>query len=124
VQLTSDVILYLKDVKDANEDRLTIHTELTCLCALLAPLEKRVHASKAGDPWLSSVCALGAPNGLLECLYKDLQVLLSKLGPMEGAKKLRTMITWKFTKDDVLSTLHWIERLKACVTLALHNDHM
>jgi hypothetical protein len=124
MQLTSDVILYLTDMKDVNEDHLTIHTELTCLCALLAPLEKWVHASQAGDPWPSSVCALGAPNGLLEHLYKDLQVLLNRLGPVQGAKEVQKMIMWKFTKNDVCSMLNQIERLKVCVTLALQNNHL
>jgi hypothetical protein len=124
VQLTSDIVSYLKDVKDAHEDRATIYDELIALRTLLAPLEKRVRRSQAEDPWLSSVCALGAPNGLLEQLRNDLLHLLHKLRPVEGAKKVQKMITWKFTKDDVNNTLNRIERIKTCVELALQNDHL
>jgi hypothetical protein len=124
VQLTSDIVSYLKDVKDAHEHRLTIYEELIGLRVLLAPLEKRVRRSHAEDPWLSSVCALGAHNGLLEQLRNDLLQLLHKLRPVEGAKKVQKMIAWKFTKKDVNNTLNRIERIKMCVELALQNDHL
>src|ERR1700761_8585547 len=93
VQLTYDIVLYLKDVKDAPQDRLAIYSELTSLQNLLVILKSRVEQSQAGDPWLDSVRALGVAGGPLERFRGDLELLASKLQKVDGMKKVRQILT-------------------------------
>ena len=125
LQLTRSVLDYLKDFKDASEDRFRLMGELSGLKCLLSLLETRVNESKAGDPWLdNTVRVLDDPNGLLDQFKSDLARLASKPGGGGAVKAFVKKMTWSFEKTEIKDLLSKIERVKTLVLLALANDHL
>ncbi|MCJ1247069.1 hypothetical protein MMC30_004280 [Trapelia coarctata] len=124
LQLTSAVIGYLNDVKDAPKECQQCTIEISNLQSLLITLRYRLQQGKADDPWFTSVRALNIENGPLDQFKQALEQLLSRVEIQDGGvQEIKRRLLWKFKKGEVFSILARIERLKTLVILALGNDH-
>jgi hypothetical protein len=110
---------YLKDVKDAGDDRENLLGETVAMQALLKLLE-----SHADEPdWKATMEALRAPRGPFDQLELELKRMESKLKPTGKFKKAGKALMWHWTKDDVKKQCERIERIKGLLQIALQNNN-
>ncbi|KAK4998542.1 hypothetical protein LTR66_002248 [Elasticomyces elasticus] len=123
LQLTSAVISYLDDIKDAPKDRAKCATEASNVFSLLTNLRYRLEDSDGDGAWFVAVRRLAVTNGPLDQYKAALEQLLPHTTPARGLKKVAHAMTWKFSKPEVESILLRIERLKSLTQIALEMDH-
>lgn len=124
VQLTSTVVGYLNDVKDAPKDRAQCATEASNLFSLLTNLKYRVEESQGNHPWYTAVRALAIEGGPFDQYKSTLEQLQPKVGPGCGIRKIGTALVWSFGKQEVKAILSRMEHLKTLVQIALEMDHL
>jgi len=123
IQLARDVVMYLKDVKDASKEREKISLEICSVNGLLFSLQDAIERRSSEDALPTAMKSLGSPNGPLEQFKLALGNLAEKLKPARGIKAV-TMLKWPFQKGEVADIINTIERLKSLFSLVLQNDHM
>ena len=119
LQLTTNVISYINDVKNAPKELSQFAIEASSLYALLTQLKYRVDDSKSSDAWFASVRAMGASNGPFDQYKMTLEKLQRKLTKKHGGTLL-----WPFIKDEIVDSVSRIERMKSLVNIALELDHL
>ena len=124
LQLTSKVIEYLNDVKDAPKDRAQCAIEASNLYNLLTTLRYRLEEGTSNEPWHAAVRALSVKNGPLDQYKLTLEQLQAKITGEGGIRKVGHFLLWKFVKEEVMEILARIERLKTLVQIALEMDHL
>lgn len=124
LQLTSSVVEYLDSVKDASKDRASCAIEASNLYGLLVNLRFRLEEANPNEPWYTAVRALAAQNGPLDQYKSALEQLQPKVITGSGIKKIGNALVWKFNKEEVMTILSRIERLKSLVQIALEMDHL
>ncbi|KAF2497867.1 hypothetical protein BU16DRAFT_506527 [Lophium mytilinum] len=124
LQLTSKLISYLDDVKDAPKDRDQWAIEASNLSSLLTQLRYRCTETSSNEPWYASVRELGVHNGPLDQYKLALEDLQAKVQKGKGLKDVLHSLQWKFVKKEVKETMMRIERLKTLVQNALQLDHL
>lgn len=124
LQLSSKVLGYLNNVKDASKDRAKCAIEASNLNSLLVSLRFRLEEGSFNEPWYSAVQALGVKNGPLDQFKQALEQLQAKITDGGRLKKLSSALMWKFSKEEVTGILARIERLKTLVQVALQMDHL
>lgn len=124
LQLTSEVIKYLDDVKDAPKDRARLVTEASNLYSLLMNLKYRLEEGHSNEPWYNAIKSLNTPNGPFD-QYKDvLEELQRKTFITSRAGKVVHALIWKFNKAEVDGMLSRMERLKNLIQISLQMDHL
>jgi hypothetical protein len=124
LKLTSEVITYLDDVKDAPKERAGLVIEASNLYGLLMSLKYRLDEGHSNEPWYNAVKTLAVPGGPLD-QYKDvLKELQEKAVISSGARKIAYALAWKFNKTEVDRMLTRMERLKNLIQIALEMDHL
>src|SRR5579862_8185400 len=101
LQLTSKVIEYLDDVKDAPEDRAQCAIEASNLYNLLTTLRYRLEEGASNKPWNAAVRALNVKNGPLDQYKLLLEGLQAKILREGGINKVSHFLLWKFVKEEV-----------------------
>ena len=124
LQLTTEVIKYLNDVKDAPKDRARFAIEASNLSNLLVSLRYRLEEGRSNEAWYKEVDSLGAQDGPLDQYKHALEKLQLKVLGGNGLAKIGNALVWKFGKEEVASILSRIERLKSLVQIALQMDHL
>lgn len=124
LQLTSTVVRYLNDVKDAFDERLRIRDEITSASFLLYMLRDRAEQASLGEAWLSTVRSLSVPKGPLEQFKRALEQLATRLAPVNELAKIGKALKWPFQREEIKDILSTIERQKSLFDLALQNDHV
>jgi hypothetical protein len=124
LQLSSKVVEYLTDVKDASRERQTCAVEVSNLHSLLLNLRFHLEGGSANTPWYTAVRALAVENGPLDQFKQALETLQTRMTDGGRLKKAGDMLMWKFKKEEVASILGRIERLKTLVEIALQRDHL
>ena len=124
IDVTSKVVNYFNDVKDAPKDRAKLAREAAGLLLLFTDLRFRVEETTSTDPWFIGLRSLRGEGGpLMEFKGAILDVAL-KLAPSTGVMNLKRVIRWPFDKKEIDTILLKIERLKTLVGLALQKDHL
>jgi hypothetical protein len=127
LQLTSTVINYLNDVKNASKDQARCATEASNVYCLLTNLKYRLEEEKSENAsWHTAVRLLNVTNGPLDQYWSALEQLQSKVtrASASGLQKAVRALVWKFSKDEVDDILSRIERLKSLTQIALEMDHL
>ena len=124
VELTSNVVRYLSDVKDGPKELQRIRLEVASLPTLLFILQDHAIQTKQGDSFFSTLNSLNGKNGPLEQLRTTLGCIAKKMGPAQGMRKISKPFKWPFDKKEIHNFLNMIERQKALLGLALQNDHI
>jgi hypothetical protein len=124
LQLTSTVIGYLNDVKDAPKECQQCKIEASNLESLLKSLLCCVVQGQTGDPWFTAIRALNIDNGPLDQYKQVLEQLRSRLEIKDRVQEFKRRLLWKFRKEEIASILARMERLKSLVSIALENDHL
>jgi hypothetical protein len=122
LQLTASVIGYLKDVQNAPKECRQCTIEACNIQTLLTNLRFRLEDVQAGRPWFAAVQALDIENGPLDQYKQALEQLLSMVETQHDIQKVKRRLLWNFKKDEVVSILARMERLKSLVSTALAND--
>jgi hypothetical protein len=63
-------------------------------------------------------------NGPLDQYKQALEQLLSMVEIQHGVQKVKRRLLWNFKKEEIVSILARMERLKSLVSIALENDHL
>jgi hypothetical protein len=124
LQLSTKVLAYLNDVKDASKDRAQCEIELSNLYSLLVNLRCRLGEGSANQLWYRAVRALAVQEGPLDQFKQALEALQAKTTDGCRLKKAGEALVWKFRKEEVANILGRIERLKGLVGVALEMDHL
>jgi hypothetical protein len=124
IQLTEKVIGYVKQTKDAPKERTRVLREASGLMGLLSTLKDLIDDCHPSDPWLRATSGLATPDGPLDQYKLVLETLVPKVIPFQGFRKAGQVLAWKFSKEEILSLLSQIERLKSLINIALEMDHM
>lgn len=124
LQLTSKVIEYLNDIKDAPKDRARCAIEASNIYNLLTTLRYRLEEGSSNEPWYTAIKALGVQNGPLNQYRHVLEQLLPKITNSSGIKKMGNTLMWKLSKEEVANMLSRMERLNTLVQIALEMDHL
>lgn len=101
IQMTSTIIGYLSDLKDAPEDRKQLLNEVVnvhCLVNILQALARQpgpgfiiagnLEKAEWKSGWLETLQTLDRPGGLFEEIHCALKRLESKLAPAHGRNKV------------------------------------
>ena len=124
LQLSSKVVGYLNDVKDASKDRAKCAIEAANLHSLLTTLRFRLEEGSLDISWYTAVQALGVKDGPLDQFTQALEHLQTKMTTGGKLKKAGDALVWSFKKEEIASILGRIERLKTLVEIALQTDHL
>lgn len=124
LQLTSKVIQYLGDTKDAPKERGRLAIEAANLYSLLTTLRYRVYeASGSNEPWYNAVKSLAGPLDQYKAVLEELsRKVVVPSGDSVG--KIKHALTWTFNKGDVDRMLSRMERLKGLIQISLEMDHL
>ncbi|KAF2469207.1 ankyrin [Lindgomyces ingoldianus] len=123
LQLSTKVLEYLNDVKDASKDRTQCALETSNLYNLLFNLRAQVEEGDATKEWYTALRALAVENGPLDQFKEALETLQARMTDGGRLKKAGDILMWKFKKEEMVSILGRIERLKTLVEIALQRDH-
>jgi hypothetical protein len=124
IKLAKDVVLFIKEAKDASDERKKFVRETASLSGMLNTLVDFINDEDPNDPWLHAISELIARDGPFDQYSLALQLLKTKIAPTSGVRKLGKALVWKHVKEDVHQLLSQIERLKTLVGIALDLDHM
>ncbi len=125
LQLTAAVTDYLNDVNDAPKDCERFAIEAANLYNLLVQLKFRLDEGRCNEAWYTAVRSLGVENGPFDQYKHALEKLRVKIsGGSGGIKKIGMALTWIFSKEEIISIISRIERLKSLIQVALEMDHL
>lgn len=124
LQLSTKVLGYLNDVKDASKDCEKCTVEALNLYSLLVNLKFRLEEGSSNEPWYNAVRALGVDDGPLDQFKQALEQLQTKLTGGGRMKMVGNALVWKLNKVEVTSILARMERLKTLVQISLQMDHL
>ena len=124
LHLTGTVIQYINGVKGAPKDRQRFLLELSTVNGMLLILQDQAEQARAGDPWSLTLQSLDVPNGPLQQFRAALEVLNSKLAPVEGWSKLGKVFLSPFEREEIDRILKTIERQRVVFDLARQDDHI
>ena len=128
LQLSSTILRYLVDVKDASADRQNLIREISSTRGILSTLNETVDDARVSDEtWSATIRSLEDPDGPLSVLTTTLTQLATTLkgsASATGIKKAANSLRWPFKQSEVEKILRVIERQKSTLSLALENDHI
>jgi hypothetical protein len=124
LQLSTEVLGYLNDVKDASKDRAKCAVEASNVHSLLINLRFRLEEGNADAPWYTAIRALGVENGPLDQFKQALEALQTQMTSRGRLQQAGKALVWKFKKEEIAGILVRIERLKTLVGIALQMDHL
>jgi hypothetical protein len=122
--LTKEVVQYIKEAKDASDERNKFVRETSSLNGMLSTLIEFVNEEDPNGPWLHAISDLLVRNGPVDQFSLALKQLKIKLTPASGLRRFGEALVWKQIKDDIKILLSQLERLKTLVGIALELDHM
>lgn len=122
--LAKEVVFFVKEAKDASDERKKFVRETSSLNGMLNTLVDFVNEEDPSGPWLHAISELLVRNGPIDQFSLGLRQLRIKVTPASGLRKLGEALVWKQIKDDVKNLLSQLERLKTLVGIALELDHM
>ncbi|KAF2228994.1 ankyrin [Viridothelium virens] len=123
LQVTIEVVEYLKDIKNAPQECQECQAEASSLRNLLNHLLFHLNQGTGNEAWYTSIRALTVENGPLDQYRLALEQLLSRVEIHDRLQKVKRRLMWKFTKEEVSSILRRMERLKSIMGIALGTDH-
>jgi hypothetical protein len=119
LELSKNVIDYIRAAKGANEERQKLLEETIATRNLVNVLESKAKE----DNWEDTMKVLTAPRGPFEQFRDVLECMESKLKPAEGKlSKLAKSLIWPFVKDEINKYVSRMERIKRLFNLALQNE--
>jgi hypothetical protein len=126
LQLSSSVLKYLVDVKDAPRDRNSLIREISFTRGILSTLNESVNNAGVSDKtWSATIRSLEDPDGPLRTLTRTLQQLSTTLqasASATGFQKAANSLQWPYKQKEAEKILRIIERQKSMLLLALEND--
>lgn len=121
IDVTSKVVYYLNNVKDAPIDQAMLMREAISLLALFADLRYRVEETISTDPWFTS---LGGDEGPLMEFAKAMEAIVNGLTQATWVVNHGRVLRWTLNKKEIDAILSRIERMKTVVGLALQKNHL
>ena len=84
LKLTKDVVFYVKEAKDASDERKKFVRETSGLSGMLTTLIDFVNEEDRDNPWLIAILQLVAKDGPVDQFALALQQLKAKIAPTSG----------------------------------------
>ena len=117
LQVTTEVMSYLNDIKNASEEQRQITKEASNLYVFLHDIKYRVESASDNEPWYDHARSLSREGGPLDELGDVVENIAEKTRKTKRFK-------WKFAKEEVKKFLDQIERLKSLISASLDDDHL
>ena len=124
IQVSSTIVGYLSDVRDAPSQLQQLRQEVSSTLPILTALHDQVNSDLQGESSPASLRALTVPDGTFDQLLAALNRVASKLAAIQGWRKLGKAFTWPFGKKEIAELLSTIERQKIILSLARQDDHI
>ncbi|KAI1751736.1 hypothetical protein F4782DRAFT_540762 [Xylaria castorea] len=124
LQLTTTVVKYLNNVKNASKDQKRFAIEASNLLALLTKLKCCLEESAPTDPLHAGVRQHATKNGILDQYKAALETLVAKVIPEGGAGKVSAALLWPFKQKEIEEILRIIERLKSLILFDFEISHL
>lgn len=122
LQLTTTLTKYITDAHAATKEQALVAIEASNLYGLLTSLRLRVAVERHDDPWLGQVKTLAAENGTSRSVQEHVTKGGGPLPSSRRRDRIRSALTWTFTKTEVDQLLGQIERMKTLINCALTKD--
>ena len=126
LQLSSKVLKYLHEVKDAPQERVRLRDDLSSACLALFMLKERLEETEKGISSLPSVQSLGGQDGPINQFKRLLELLSARLTPkddkMKTIREVGRAVAWPFKRQEIQVMINEAERQKSLFHLALQND--
>lgn len=125
LQITTALVEYARDTKNASSVKQILAEETLFLSKLLQRLRDRAQTARHDETWLADHKDTVRP---FETAYDDLAMTLefdTVTGNIKEESKLRavrTMVRWSFSKSEVYSLLERITRLQQYANVLLADD--
>jgi hypothetical protein len=124
IGVVATLVTYVNDVKDAPKERARLAREAAGLLAFLTEFRYGIEESGLEDSRFSGVRLLAREGGPLESFAEDVKVLLRKLKPATGPRKIAQAIKWPLNRSTVDKMMARIERLKTLISVSRQEDHL
>ncbi|KAJ9664790.1 hypothetical protein H2198_000136 [Neophaeococcomyces mojaviensis] len=122
LQLTTTLTNYISNVGNATSDQKKVAVEASNLYGLLTNIRFRVEEVRSDGAWFNQVKLLGVDNGPLEQFKHILEKMVEQITLSRTRDRIKSALTWRWTKSEVDEALKQMERLKTLITIALTND--
>ena len=122
LELTSALTSYTNDVRHATREQAQVALEASNLYSLLTSLRFQVEEARSNDPWFNRVKLLATENGPLDQFKDALEKMVEQIPSSRRRDKVKSVLTWNFTKVEVENALKRMERLKSLIQCALTED--
>ena len=122
IQLTTAAMDCFIDFKNASRDCSDILLELSQTSGVLSVLRDTLERVGSDVAWNSTLEYMELPNGPVPQLRLTLEVLIAKVKPVHGLRKVGRALMWPLEKKEVAEALSSIERQKTLFILAFQND--
>lgn len=123
IQVTLKSIEFLSGVNHASEDQPRFFQEACNVLHVLNALSRLVQSSQ-NETGSNGIRSLDVTNGPLDQLREALGMIIEKLQPAPGVKKIFRAAKWPFDKKQCIEILGRMERAKSSIGLVLQIDKM
>jgi hypothetical protein len=129
LKLSSIVLTYLIDVKEASADCKSLVREISSTRGILSTLHEYLNNTRVSDDtWSATIRSLESPDGPLDRLTTTFQQLASTLqgsaSPTGIRKKAANSLQLPYKQKEVEKILMVVKRQKYMLFSALENDHI
>ncbi|KAI9852682.1 MAG: Ankyrin repeat domain-containing protein 44 [Vezdaea acicularis] len=131
LQLSSVIVKYIKEVRDAANEKSQLFNEIINARGELLRLKDLIELSELENPWMYAVQDLGKPEGPIELYKLALERVAKRLGIERETKKdfqrIRTItntLKWPFQSGEIKDIIALLERQRSVFALALQMDHL
>lgn len=124
IQISEEVLKYVRTVKDASQERKRLLREASSLMGQLTTLQNVIQDGDFEADWQHAVKQLTIEDGPLDQYKAALETLAKRLKPAHGVRKAGQVIAWPLFKDEVSAALGQIHRLQSLTQVALDMDHL
>ena len=123
IQVTSQVVDYLSDLKDGGKERMKLLAEVSTFCCALDNLKELLEndLSTSGtddtsdERWTKGLHLLLLRDGILEQCNGVVSSLEKRLAPKEGRARVIQHLRWPFSKADTLQAVEQLHRLQTTI---------
>jgi hypothetical protein len=127
LQLAATATEYLRGIKNGAADRVKLRDELRSTAYLLEMLRDRIEDAEDAKAMLDtqkpmSIESLAGPDNPLILFQRIVEDIIAQICPQHKMGQRSLILTWPFTKKDVVEKLACLERLKSHFSLVMQND--
>lgn len=124
ISTVAELIKYASTVKHASEEQARLAREAASFVAFLTKFHHDIQRYDLSQPQFAGLRHIASEDGLLTDVHMAVFDLLRKLKRRRRVGKFIRSLAWPLDKREVDDLQSLIQRLTACISLALAQDNM